>query len=90
MGMGKGATGIRKEVAEKQSSILPPWRHATTLARAQREEEQKKKMEERAGARKIKIGPGAFGGEKDASGERMTQMSIADGKRRTDGEDGNR
>lgn len=37
----KGATGIRKEVVEEQSSILLLWRHASTLARAQRRERQK-------------------------------------------------
>lgn len=44
MGMGKGnKTGIRKEVAEKESSTPLPWRHATTLAQAKSEGKQKLK-----------------------------------------------
>lgn len=42
MGMGKGARGIRKEVVEEESSTPLPWRHATTMARAQREAKGKR------------------------------------------------
>lgn len=54
MGMGKGATGIRKEVVEEESSTPVPWCHATTLATGSTRGETK--TVERAGTRMIKIG----------------------------------
>lgn len=76
MGMGKGATGIRKEVVEEESSTPLPWRHATALARARGARRKKncgmgrREDEDKIGQRKKK---------KDASEERMTQMLIAVG-----------
>lgn len=71
--MGKGATGIRKEVAEKERSTPLPWRHATTLATRG----ETKTSENRDD----KTETDTFRSENDASEERMTQMSIAEGWR---------